>query len=116
MRCKLIAIIIMAAFPIAASAATAGAGAGVGAATSGAGAGVGVEASGSGSVSTGRSPERAPHIGADNSDGLTGQGDVQTRGDVNLKPRRDVPTPRTPREVNIPGGAAGLIEGSGSIR
>ena len=86
---------------------------GIGAGSAGVGGGATVsgsrEADGGATVS-GRTEAAAE---SDRSVGMRQRG--EPKDDVKARPRRDLPTPRSPREVTVPG-AGGTLEGSGAIR
>jgi len=63
-------------------------------------------AAGSGSVETAGDSSRSADL----------QQRGTPKGDVKVKPRRELQTPRPPREVSVPSGPSGSIEGSGAIR
>jgi hypothetical protein len=128
---KLLGIVFAAAFPLGTMAAgvdsDGAAGAKAHANTSGGSLGVGIGAgvSGSGAAVSKESDSSATAGAAASGNAETAgergrSADLQQgggpKGDVKVKPRRELQTPRPPREVSVPGGASGSIEGSGAIR
>lgn len=125
MRVKFMILAIAASFPLAATGASVGVGGGGSAgvdksATSsdstGAGVSIGAGAEGSGTIGK-KESESSPSADAVESRRSV---DIRERGaakgDVKVKPQRDLKTPRPPREVSVPGSAPGSMEGSGTIR